>query len=175
MNAPRRLILLRHAKSSWKDDSLPDDQRPLARRGRRAVAQLAQHLHETDPGVDLVLCSPARRTRQTWDGVRTGLSGQPEVRYLPEVYEATAGELLQVLNDVDSRYRTVLLIGHNPGMADLLEALVGTGEEAALGRLREGFPTGAVATLSFDAGWADLHRHTARLDGFVRPRDLPRG
>jgi phosphohistidine phosphatase len=168
----RRLILLRHAKSSWDDASLPDDARPLAPRGRRAVALLEQYLRMQDPDIELVLCSPAQRTRETWDGVRKGLRSAPEVRFVPEVYEATANDLLDIVHQVDDHHRSVLLIGHNPGMQDLAERLVGDGKHKALARLGRGFPTGALAMLSFDDVWTDLDRGGARLDSFVRPKDL---
>jgi phosphohistidine phosphatase len=131
-----------------------------------------QHLRAGDLNVDLVLCSPARRTRETWDGIRHGLPVAPEVRFVSEIYEATADELLDVLHQVDRRYASVLLIGHNPGMEDLAGGLVAGGKPKALGRLDEGFPTGALAVLSLDVGWADLDRGGARLETYLRPRDL---
>jgi phosphohistidine phosphatase len=172
MASRRRLILLRHAKSSWDDASLSDDERPLAPRGQRAVVLIREHLRATDAGVDLVLCSPATRTRETWDGIRAGLRSAPEVRFVREVYEATGNELLDVLHQVDQRYTSVLLIGHNPGMEELASGLVAGGKRKALARLAGGFPTAALATLSFDVAWADLDRHAARLESYLRPRDL---
>jgi phosphohistidine phosphatase len=174
MQPQRRLVLLRHAKSSWKDTSLPDDERPLAPRGRRAMKLVTQHLRAGDLAVDLVLCSPARRTRQTLDGIRGGLRGVPEVRFVREIYEATPTELLEIVQYVDGRYATVLLIGHNPGMQELASGLVSGGDEAALARLREGFPTAALATLSCEVDWPDLSWRAAWLESFVRPRDLAR-
>lgn len=171
----RRLILLRHAKSSWKDASLPDTERPLAPRGRRAVVLIAGQLRASETAVDLVLCSPARRARQTWDGVRAGLHAEPEVRFVGELYEATADELLAVVNRVDGRYRSMLLIGHNPGIEELASGLVSDGDPEALSRLGQGFTTGALAMLSCDRDWADLTWRAARLDSFVRPRDLSGG
>ena len=175
MTSQRRLILLRHAKSSWDDAALPDEERPLAPRGRRAVALVQNHLHANDLRVDLVLCSPARRTRETWDGIRSGLRAAPEVRFLPAVYDAGADDLLDVLHQVDRRHASVLLIGHNPGLEELANALIAGGKATALTRLGQNFPTGALATLSLDVGWADLHRGDARLESYVRPRDLPSG
>ena len=175
MSSPHRLILLRHAKSSWKDTSLPDDERPLAGRGRRALHLVAKYLRGTGLTVDLMLCSPSRRTRQTLDGVRAGLRGQPEVRFVREIYEATADDLLEILHQVEDRYRTVLLIGHNPGFEDLADGLVSSGDDEALARLREGFPTAALAALSCDSDWSNLTWGTARLDSYVRPRDLAHG
>ncbi len=173
MPSPRRLILLRHAKSSWQDPSVRDDDRPLAPRGRRALVLVAEHLRTSELEVDLVLCSPARRTRQTLDGL--GLSADTEVRFVQEIYEATAGQLLELVNLVDSRYRTVLLIGHNPGMEALAAGLVADGDDEPLSALREGFPTAALAVLSWDRDWPDLSWRSARLDSFVRSRDLGDG
>jgi phosphohistidine phosphatase len=167
-----RLILLRHAKSSWDDPSLPDNERPLAPRGQRAVVVIRQHLQATGVSVDLVLCSPAQRTRETWDGVRAGLRNKPEVRLVPDIYEATRDQLLDVLRQVERRYKKVLLIGHNPGIEDLARGLVRDGKRKALARLEKGFPTGAVATLSPEVDWRDLEWDRARLDDFVRPKDL---
>ncbi len=172
MTTDRRLLLLRHAKSSWDDASLPDEERPLAPRGQRAVGLLRAHLRARDAAVDLVLCSPARRTRETWDGIRAGLRSEPEVRFVPDVYEATADDLLRVLRAVAGEPAAVLLIGHNPGTAELAGRLVGGGEDEALAQLEHGFPTGGLATLSFAGAWADLGPGRARLAAFARPRDL---
>jgi phosphohistidine phosphatase len=168
----RRLILFRHAKSSWDDASLPDEERPLAPRGRRALALVDQHLRTNDPNIDLVLCSPARRTRETWDGIRDAVRPAPEVRFVPRVYEASADDLLDLLRHIDRTHSSVLLIGHNPGMEELAGGLVSGGKRKALTRLDQGFPTAAVATLSLDVAWADLDWGAARLDTYVRPRDL---
>jgi phosphohistidine phosphatase len=168
----RRLVLLRHAKSSWDDASLPDEQRPLAPRGREAVGRIRRHLEATDPQIDLVLCSPARRTRETWDGIRAGLRSAPTVRFVAEVYEATAEQLLDVLHQVDRTNSGVLLIGHNPGMEELAGRLTGGGKPKALARLERGFKTGGLATLSLDAPWSELGWGAARLDSYLRPRDL---
>jgi phosphohistidine phosphatase len=174
MTSQRRLILLRHAKSSWDDASLPDNERPLAPRGRRALVLVQQHLRVSDADVDVVLCSPARRTRETWDGVRAAFRPATEVRFVREIYEATANELLDVVRDVDDRYAGVLVIGHNPGMEQLANGLVFAGKRKALDRLGHGFPTAALATLSVDVAWAELDWRAARLEHYVRPRDLSR-
>jgi phosphohistidine phosphatase len=172
VTSERRLMLLRHAKSSWDDSAVPDEQRPLAPRGQRAVGLLEQHLRATRLSVGLVLCSPARRTRDTWDGVRAGLRSAPEVQFEPAVYGAGADELLEIVRRVDSRHTAVLLVGHNPGLEELAGALLTDGKTEALARLREGFPTGALATLSVDVAWSNLGSGDARLESFVRPRDL---
>lgn len=169
MSTKRTLYLLRHAKSSWADASLPDDERPLAPRGRRACAALCRHFESIELDVDLVLCSPAVRTRETWDGVRAGVRCR-DVVYEPTVYGASAGELLDLVRGVNDGVGSVLLIGHNPGLGELADILAGRGELLAL--LHDGFPTGAFATLGFDGAWSELAERCGYLQDFVRPRDL---
>jgi phosphohistidine phosphatase len=169
-----RLHLLRHAKSSWDDASVHDHERPLAPRGRRTVALLRQHLDQTALAVDLVLCSSARRTQQTWAGVSAGVQTDPRVVIAAEVYAATASDLLGLVRTVDPAVRSLMIVGHNPGLEELADGLAGDGDTTARARLRDGFPTGALASLTVDSPWADLAWDSAYLDGFVRPSDLPR-
>lgn len=171
MHDGHRLHLLRHAKSSWDDASLPDAERPLAPRGRKAASALQRHFAATQLHVDLVLCSPSRRTRQTWDRVHAGVDSG-EVRFVAAIYEAASAALLDMVRGIDESAASVLLIGHNPGLADLTDELVADGRPDAMARLREGFPTGAVATLRLDGAWRAADRHTGFLEQFVRPRDL---
>ena len=175
MDRTPQLHLLRHAKSSWDDASLRDDQRPLTGRGRRAAGLLRQHFDAVGLRVDLVLCSPARRTRETWARVRAGLHSDPEVKFVPEVYAATAGELLGLIRGVDRSVTSVMIVGHNPGIEELTAGLAGGGETLPTARLRDGFPTGGFATLTVGSTWADLDWGGARLSDFIRPRDLTSG
>lgn len=165
----RRLHLLRHAKSSWKDESLADHDRPLAGRGRRAAATMAEHFAAQRIEPDLVLCSTAVRTRETYG--RLELEDVP-VRYEPAVYAASAGELLALLRAVPDQVGSVLVIGHNPGLEDL--ALLLARPSAERDALAVKFPTGALATLEFENGarWSTLSSAGAALTAFVRPRDL---
>jgi phosphohistidine phosphatase len=120
-----------------------------------------------------VLCSSAVRTRETLDAIRPALSGEPEVLIEDELYGAMADGLLSRLHAVPASADSVLLIGHNPGIADLALALAGGGDAVALQRLREGFPTGALATLAIaDGGWAELRDGGAALTDYVVPREL---
>jgi phosphohistidine phosphatase len=168
----KRLYLLRHLKSSWDDASLPDPERPLAPRGRKAGKKLARHLRETGVAPELVLCSPAVRTRETFVAVRSAI-GKPEVRFLPQLYGADGEELLVAVRGVAPEVASVLLVGHNPGLHDLALALTGRGDEDARQRLREKLPTGALATLSFRAGtWIELMPGSGELVDYVVPREL---
>ncbi|HEV2257438.1 MAG TPA: histidine phosphatase family protein [Streptosporangiaceae bacterium] len=120
-NATRRLILLRHAKSAWPD--LPDRDRPLAKRGRRDAPRIGRWLHEHGYQPDVVVVSAATRTRQTWDLVAPQLGGSPAVRFEPRAYAASALTLLYLARELPARYRTALLIAHNPGLSELAASL----------------------------------------------------
>ena len=133
---------------------------------------MARHLRETGAAPDLVLCSPAVRTRETFDAIRSAL-GEPEARFPAELYGASDDELLAALRGVEPGIRSVLLVGHNPGLHDLALALTGRGDEGARERLREKMPTGALVTLSFRAGsWIELMPGSGRLVDYVVPREL---
>jgi phosphohistidine phosphatase len=159
------LYLLRHAKSSWKQPELADHDRPLAGRGRRAAKAIGRHLRERGIEPELVLCSTASRARQTLAGIEPAL-GRGAIRVESALYGAAPADLLAVLHEVARPVASVMVIGHNPGLEELLSLL-------ARGGFDEKFPTGALATLAFSGpGWAALDRDTAELVEFIRPRDL---
>ncbi len=166
--ASRKLYLLRHAKSDWGDPGLADHERPLSARGQRAAQDVAAYLRRRHLRPALVLCSTARRARQTLEAL--GASG--EVRYEDALYGAAAGELLERLRLVPEATASVLLVGHNPGIQELAVMLAGKGKAAPRARLNEKFPTGALAELVFHVPWAELAEGTAELTAFVVPRDL---
>jgi phosphohistidine phosphatase len=159
----RRLYLLRHAKSSWKDPALADHDRPLAPRGRRAAKRIGRHLRDQGIEPALVLCSSAIRARETLE--RIGLAAHIE----PELYGAGAGALLARLRQVPAAVPSVMLIGHNPGLQELALLLCRSGPSVR--ELEAKFPTAALATVAL-ASWSSLGRGTAQLIDFVRPRDL---
>jgi phosphohistidine phosphatase len=166
----RRLYLLRHAKSSWKDKGLADHDRPLARRGRRAAKAIGRHIREQGIDPELVLCSTARRARETLEGIEPAL-GRGGVRVESELYGAPPSALLARLKEIPAAVRSVMVIGHNPGLEELALLLARRG--ACLRELEAKFPTGALATLAFRSpDWTSLDRGTAELIEFIRPRDL---
>jgi phosphohistidine phosphatase len=166
----KRVYLLRHAKSSWKDPSLRDRDRPLAGRGRRAAKVIARHLREEGINPDLVLCSPARRARETLERVEPEL-GRGAVRVEPELYETGVDELLQVLRGLPDRIESVMLVGHNPSLQELAVGLARPSQESA--RVGAKLPTGALVTLAFPLSrWPEVALGTGQLEGFIRPRDL---
>jgi phosphohistidine phosphatase len=168
--AERRLYLLRHAKSSWKGEGLADHDRPLARRGRRAAKAIYRHLRERGVEPELVLCSTARRARETLEGIEPAL-GRGAIRVEPELYGAGPAELLARLHEIAPPIRSVMVIGHNPAVEEL--ALLLARQGSTVHELEAKFPTGALATLAFSGpGWAALDHGTADLIEFIRPRDL---
>jgi phosphohistidine phosphatase len=164
----RRLVLVRHAKSDWPE--VYDHERPLAARGRRTAPAVGTWLRTHDLVPDLVVCSTARRARETWDLVAGTLGGAVEVRFDEQVYDADVPELLEVVHDLPDTAATVLLVGHNPGFHELALTLAGTGEGDALERLRGKFPTAAVAVLSHAGPWPVLDVGVAVLAEFAVPR-----
>jgi len=168
----RRLLLLRHAKSSWEHVGLGDHSRPLAPRGRRAVEKLRRHLAGLDTPPALVLCSTARRTVQTWEGIAPAFPAGTPVEMSDELYAATAGELCERVRRTPPDAPCVLVIAHNPGLEDLALDLVATGDLDLRRRLATKFPTGALATLRVPAPWPELSWGTAQLDAYVVPAEL---
>jgi phosphohistidine phosphatase len=167
----KRVYLLRHAKSSWKDRSLADRDRPLARRGRRAAQAMAGHLDEKEIRPDLVLCSPALRTRETLERIEPGFRGEVEARVDEQLYGASEATLFERVRTLPDEIGSVMLIGHNPGLEELALALASEGE--GLARMREKYPTAALATVDLPADrWSDVERGSGELVDYVRPRDL---
>jgi phosphohistidine phosphatase len=166
----RRLLLIRHAKSSWDEPSLPDRNRPLAKRGRKAAERIGVHLRREGVRPDVVLCSPSTRTRETLELLRFR---RADISFPSELYGASAHELLENVSAVGDDAELVAVIGHNPGMQDLAVQLAGNDAVAGAVRLRERFPTCAVATFDIEGTWRDLTPERSRLASFVVPRDLP--
>jgi phosphohistidine phosphatase len=169
-----QLLLLRHAKSSWDDPTLPDRDRPLSKRGCRAVAAMRQAMQELGLVPDLVLVSPARRTQETLAGLEPW-DETPLIEPVETLYLATAPQILSALHDVNETVRGVLLIAHNPGMHELAVMLAGphpTGSRETAKRLATGFPTAALAEFSIATPWRQLDAGEGRLVRFLTPRDL---
>lgn len=165
----KRLFLLRHAKSSWDDPSLADHDRPLAPRGRRASALIAEHLRRSRIRPALVLCSSAKRTRETLEGVRDAL-GPVDVLFEDGLYGTSSEHLLRRLREVPDEVESVMLVGHQPAIQELALHLAAAGSE--LERLRAKFPTAALATLTFAGAWSELGTDGAELVAYVQPKQL---
>lgn len=169
-DAGRRLVLLRHAKSDWPD--VADHDRPLAKRGRRDAPAVGRWLGASGYVPDAVVCSTARRARETWDLAATGMAAavpraSPAVRYEPRVYEATVLGLLMLVREFDAGWRTALIVGHNPGLAELTAGLASPDSAPP-----QAFPTAAVAVLGLPGPWAEAAPGEARLLAFTVPAEL---
>lgn len=172
----RQLLLLRHAKSSWDDPRLADHARPINARGRRAADAMADAMRDLGLAPDIVLVSSARRTLQTLEAIGP-IEGSPLIEPMDALYLAPWPTLLDTLRDVRETARSVLLIGHNPGLHELAMALAGpvgmaTGNPMAA-RLADAYPTAALTEFSIVLPWRLLETGGGRLLRFLTPADLP--
>ncbi|WP_162917177.1 SixA phosphatase family protein [Dongia deserti] len=173
---PKRLILLRHAKSAWDNPSLADFDRPLSSRGRKAAPVVGAYLARRSLVPDLVLTSSAKRTLETLDLVCAGWQVKPTVRKLKSLYLATPREMLRRIQAVGREPDCVMLVGHNPGIADFANWLCSHGKAEHRANLARKFPTGAVAVIEFDVeDWGDADAETGHLIDFATPKQIERG
>ncbi|MER6094005.1 SixA phosphatase family protein [Streptomyces bluensis] len=167
---PRRIVLFRHAKADWPQ--VTDHERPLADRGRMDAAVAGRKLADSGIPFDLALCSTAVRTRETWKLAVQELPHRPKTVYEERIYEASPGELIEVLNELPDDAQNILLIGHNPGVQGLADILAGRSERDARERMsRRGFPAAAFAVLSIDGTWKTLEPGVAALLDYWAPTE----
>lgn len=172
-----QLLLLRHAKSSWDDPALTDHERPLNPRGQRAARAMAGAFASLGLVPELALVSSSRRTRQTLEAL--GLPADlTEIRITEQLYLADAEAILDLLRALPDRTRSVLVIGHNPGLYDTAMELVGNDPaarpEPPVMRLLDGYPTASLAEFELDQPWHSLPAPPRRLVRFQRPDDFDR-
>ena len=174
----RRLIVLRHAKSAWPE-GVADHDRPLAPRGRRDAPAAGRWLRKSGFIPDRVLCSTAQRARETWQLAEDKLGAHPQTIFEERVYGATSAGLLDLARQTPPGIRTLLIVGHDPAMQELILDLADTqpgGESLeALGRVRIKFPTAAIAVLAFTDTWPKLGPGQAQLADFAVPSDFRAG
>ena len=169
----KRLLLLRHAKSSWEGPAGEDHERPLNRRGEKAAERVGAWLREHRITPDLVLCSSAKRTRQTLDALMPFAGATPAVELLPSLYLAGAPAILERIRKVADDNDALMVVGHNPGFEQLARQLAGGGDDGFMTHLATKFPAGAIADLRFNVKqWREVAPGEGRLAEFVRPRDL---
>jgi phosphohistidine phosphatase len=171
----KRLILFRHAKSEWPE-GVSDHERPLADRGRKAAPVMGVYLDKSKLVPDLALVSTARRAQETWIRASRALKGTVAVRDSLDIYDAEAAKILGIIHGIEPDVRTLMILGHNPGLEVLAtQRMRDLGGEAGE-RMREKFPTAAIAVLSFEiADWKDLQIESGSLDRFVTPKSLAKG
>ena len=168
----RTLWLLRHAKSSWADAEQSDHERPLNARGRDAAERVARHLTSRSVRFDRVFCSSAQRTRETAAALSNALDGWPGTEFDDSLYLAGPEALLAPVLELPEATRSVLVIAHNPGIAQLAATLACDGDPLLRERLMQKFPTGALAELAFEGPWNRVSEG-GRLVGLALPRELP--
>ncbi|MEM1236404.1 MAG: histidine phosphatase family protein [Pseudomonadota bacterium] len=159
----KTLIIMRHAKSSWSDPGMRDIDRPLNGRGRKSAQAIGEWLSYGGFQPDLVLCSSARRTAQTWEHMEL----DAPIQFLPELYHAAPGAILSAVRNASGD--CVLVLGHNPGIAYFAEMIVS--DPPSHDRFDD-YPTAATLVAGFDGEWAALEPGKAIARAFTVPRDL---
>ncbi|MGH7576031.1 MAG: SixA phosphatase family protein [Longimicrobiales bacterium] len=169
----KTFYLLRHAKSSWSDESLDDFERPLAPRGAKAAPRVATYMKAEGWIPDVVLCSAARRAVETLELISPVLGLDSSARIDRDLYLAEPEIMLQRLRGLPDTAASVLMIGHNPGAETVARRLCGDGRQKAVRRLHKKYPTAALAVLTFPTdSWAQITEGSGHLEAFVRPKDL---
>jgi phosphohistidine phosphatase len=165
-------MLLRHAKSD-RPSGTQDVARPLSERGVAAARIMGGYMTRHALIPQRALCSPARRTRETWAGIAAQWPTEVEIAFDETLYAATPQVLLSIIRSQDATTRTLLVIGHNPGLQETAELLIGAGDVELRERLREKFPTAALLVIDFAVDkWGRIHDRAGRLDRYVTPRSI---
>jgi len=163
-----RLILTRHAKSSWDDPTLDDHDRPLNTRGYAAAKAIGKWLAKHDYCPESVISSTARRTAETWDEIASACADTDKVQFTSALYMASPQRMMTILQGC--RAQSTMLLSHNPGTAMLAEELV---NQAPKHPKFHQYPSAATTVISFDAdSWADITPNTGQVEAFVVPKDL---
>jgi phosphohistidine phosphatase len=167
------LSLLRHAKSSWNNPAVPDHDRPLATRGVVDAPLMGRAMTERGIDPDLVLCSSARRTRDTLALVLPELKVGPKVVYEDALYHASAAEMLELMRAVPPGASRLMLVGHNPEIHALALDLVGSGPKHYRDKLKDKYPTAGLVVVNFTSGaWQSVTVNSGELKLFLTPKDL---
>ena len=168
-----RLMLLRHAKTEKAEGGMSDHARRLNGRGKSDAPVIGAYMAHHALTPDLVLVSTAERARQTWERVAAELPKPPRVVYEERLYNAGADAVIALVKGTAPTVRTLLVVGHNPGLHDAARRLIASGDVETRERLNEGLPTSGLAVIDF-AGkdWRKVHPHGGRLERFVSPRSL---
>jgi phosphohistidine phosphatase len=165
------LYVLRHAKSDWGDSSLEDFDRPLNARGKKAAKAIGKELRKRKIKPDLVFASPAVRAQQTIECVQDAYGGRFDVENQPRIYGSGPETLADLVRSAPDDVDRLLVVGHNPGLQDLVVKLSGPGE--LLDEATEKFPTAALAEIRFDTkSWSAIAPGQGVLECLVRPRNL---
>jgi phosphohistidine phosphatase len=168
----RRLMLMRHAKSD-RTPGVEDHDRPLNERGRAAAPEMGAYLAEQKLVPGLIVCSTAKRTRQTWELIAPSLPKGTRVVFDDGLYLAESDAIAALVRALPKDAASALLIGHNPGLQDAAIALAGAGDADARRRLRDHYPTAGLAVIDFARDeWAAVRARGGRLERFVTPKSI---
>ncbi len=161
----KKLLLMRHAKSSWKNVGLPDHQRPLNKRGERDALRMGEYLQGQGIILDAILCSTAVRARATADGMLRKYTFEGEVQYFDDLYHAGPETIVTVLNQLSDDTGSAMIIAHNPGLDEFLELMCDEYEHMT---------TACVASINFPIEhWIDLRPASrGKLLHFWKPREI---
>ena len=168
-----RLLLLRHAKSEKAEAGTRDRDRALTARGRSDAPLVGAYMARHALIPEVVLASPARRTRETWERLAPALAAAPRVSYEDRLYAAGAQAIIALVKETAPTVGALLLIGHNPGLHEAARLLIASGDVETREQLNERLPTSGLVVIDF-AGkdWHKVHSHGGRLERFVTPRSL---
>ncbi len=169
----RRLMLLRHGKSDWSEPGMSDHDRPLNCRGQESAPKVGAYMARHGLVPDLVICSTAARARETWEELAAEFKDHPATIYDARLYDAPAEAILAVVRATKNHVKTLLIVGHNPGLHILAGVLIASGDLAHRAKLRAKLPTAGLVVIDFAvAEWAKLHPRAGRLERFIAPRGL---
>jgi len=159
----KTLYLARHAKSYWKDQSIPDFDRPLNNRGKRDAPFMGKVLNDKKIKPNLIISSPAKRTKKTAIEIAAKI-GYPEKKILfnEDLYEASSNTIIKVLNKIDERYNSVMIFGHNPGLTVL--------NNQVSNNYIDNIPTCGIVALQLDKKWSELNKNTCKFLFFEYPK-----
>jgi phosphohistidine phosphatase len=167
------LTILRHAKSSWDDSRLADFDRPLNDRGRKAAKRVGRELKKRRIRIDRIIASPAVRVRETLRELAEGYGDTRDVQFERRIYEASAAVLFDLVRSIPNAAHAPLLVGHNPGLHELVLTLTADDDQDLRRRVMSKFPTAAVAVIELPAvRWADVAPGTGRIVELILPREL---
>ncbi len=160
----KTVLLLRHAKSSWENSYLSDFDRPLNARGLETAPFMGKIIAKNHFQIDLIICSPAKRAQQTASLVKETAQINSEIKYDDRIYEASPIRLLQVGSEIDEKFISVMLVGHNPGFEGLIHLLTGKIQP---------MPTAALAVIDLTIGrWNEINADCGDLRTLLRPKEL---
>lgn len=165
------LILMRHAKSDWSHGTADID-RPLNKRGKSAAKRIGHHLTETSNQPERILCSPARRTRETLARLLPHCNALREILFVPSLYESMGSDYLAIIRAYGADADTLMVIGHNSAMHETALTLASGDPGAHFPSLATAFPTAATAIFSTDVYWSQVAPDNMKLRSYIVPRDL---